>query len=380
MMLSSSRWIRRGLSTAAAEERTITVTRVIPHHETPETPPPREGLARAAGLHAHVLEAYPVRSDWTVPEIRAIYNMPLLELVREATLVHRAYWESRDVQRCTLLSIKTGGCTENCGYCSQSTRYKTHVKPTPQMTVDQVLEAARRAKEAGSTRFCMGAAWRQLGNKRRAFSDILEMVEKVSAEGLEVCATLGMLDPTQATQLKQAGLTAYNHNLDTSRDYYPSVVTTRTYDDRLDTIANVRAAGISVCSGGILGLGEAEHDRVSMLHTFATLPGGHPESLPVNALVAVSGTPMEDTPPVSVFEMTRMIATARVVLPKTMVRLSAGRLEFSKGEQALMFLAGANSIFNGDKLLTTPNPNVDDDAALFDTLGLTGIKPRPRAD
>lgn len=365
--------LRRWLSTAAAE-RTITITHVAPRAAAATAAPPREVGTEIA---ARVAEAYPVRSDWTLEEVRSVYEMPLLDLIREASLVHRAYWES-DIQKCTLLSIKTGGCTENCGYCSQSSRYKTHVKPTRQMAVDDVLEAARRAKAGGASRFCMGAAWRELGNKKKAFNDILSMVEQISAEGLEVCATLGMLDEKQAEQLKGAGLTAYNHNLDTSRDFYPSVVTTRTYDDRLQTIANVRAAGISVCSGGILGLGEAERDRVSLLHTFASLPGGHPESLPVNALVAVQGTPMEENTTVSVFDMTRMIAAARVVLPRTMVRLSAGRLEFAPGEQALMFMAGANSIFNGDKLLTTPNPGLDHDDALFATLGLQGTKPRPR--
>lgn len=358
--------------------RLLSSSAVLQEEATPSVTP-NSGLAKDKLIRARVSEEYPVRTDWSLDEIRSIYDMPLLELIREAAMVHRAHWDTRDVQQCTLLSIKTGGCSENCGYCSQSQRYKTHVKPTKQMAVDDVVAAAKRAKAAGSTRFCMGAAWRELGNKQRAFDDILSMVRQISAEGLEVCATLGMLNPEQALKLKDAGLTAYNHNLDTSREYYPSVVTTRSYDDRLGTIANVRDAGISVCSGGILGLGEQETDRVSMLHTFATLDGGHPESLPINALVAVEGTPMQDAAPVSIFDMTRMIATARVVLPRTMVRLSAGRLEFSQGEQALMFLAGANSIFNGDKLLTTPNPELSDDAQLFATLGLKGIKPKVAA-
>lgn len=380
MSCAAVRRAARCLSSAVAtEERNITVTRVVPSKVISVRPVERRvGLAGDQAIRSRVGEEYPVRSDWTLEEVRAVYDMPLLELVREAALVHRAYWETRDVQQCTLLSIKTGGCSENCGYCSQSQRYKTHVKPTRQMAVDDVVAAARRAKAAGSTRFCMGAAWRELGNKRKAFNDILSMVEQISAEGLEVCATLGMLDADQAHALKKAGLTAYNHNLDTSRDFYPSVVTTRTYDDRLQTIANVRDAGISVCSGGILGLGESAADRVSLLHTFATLSGGHPESLPVNALVAVQGTPMADETPVDIFDMTRMIAAARVVLPRTMVRLSAGRLEFSSGEQALMFLAGANSIFNGDKLLTTPNPGLNEDAQLFQALGIQGLKPKPR--
>ena len=328
-------------------------------------------------MKALVRERFPVRSDWTLEEVRSLYNQPLLELVRDAGLVHRAYWsDAAEVQRCTLLSIKTGGCSENCRYCSQSQSYKTHVKPTRQMKVDEVLEAARRAKANGSSRFCMGAAWRELGKKDKAFEDILDMVSQIKAEGLEVCATLGMLNEDQALRLKDAGLAAYNHNLDTSRDYYPSVVSTRTYDDRLNTIANVRKAGISVCSGGILGLGEAHDDRVSLLQTYATLDGGHPESLPINALVAVDGTPLEKNDAVDALDMTRMIAAARILLPKTMVRLSAGRLSFSEAEQATMFLAGANSIFNGDKLLTTPNPNQDQDTLLFHKLGIKGIKPK----
>lgn len=237
----------------------------------------------------------------------------------------------------------------------------------------EVLEAAKRAKEAGSTRFCMGAAWRELGNKKNAFNHILEMVRGVNGMGLEVCCTLGMLDANQAKQLKEAGLTAYNHNLDTSPEHYPKVITTRSYQDRLDTIANVRDAGISVCCGGILGLGEEETDRVGLLHVLATLPE-HPESVPINALVAVEGTPLGDdeVSRVDGFDMVRMIATARIVMPRTMVRLSAGRLTFSDAEQYLMFQAGANSIFNGDKLLTTSNPEFDEDQALFNKLGLRG--------
>lgn len=373
----------RGLSTAAAamrgeEEpvRRVAVTTIKQRKLPPAAP--AMPLAEDERIRSLVAEHYNVRTDWTTEQIRAIYDAPLLELVRDAAAVHRAHWDSRDVQQCTLLSIKTGGCTEDCGYCSQSSRHKTHVKPTRQMVVDDVVAAAKRAKAAGSSRFCMGAAWRELGNKKKAFDDIVEMVERVSAEGLEVCATLGMLNLEQASRLKTAGLTAYNHNLDTSREHYPSVVTTRSYDDRLQTIAHVKAAGLNVCSGGILGLGETTTDRISMLQTFATLPGGHPESLPINALVAVEGTPMEGAAPVTGFDMVRMIATARVVLPRTMVRLSAGRLEFSETEQAMMFMAGANSIFNGDTLLTTPNPGFDKDTALFNKLGLRGTKPVAR--
>jgi len=283
------------------------------------------------------------------------------------------------VQQCTLLSIKTGGWTKDCSYCSQSTRHKTFVKPTPTMKVNKVLEAARRAKEAGSTRFCMGAAWREMGNKKNAFRHILEMVSGVNEMGMEVCCTLGMLDATQAKQLKEAGLSAYNHNLDTSPEHYPKVISTRSYEDRLNTIANVRDAGISVCCGGILGLGEEKSDRVGLLHVLATLPE-HPESVPINALVSVEGTTLgddEDIDAVDVFDMSRMIATARIVMPRTMVRLSAGRLSFSDAEQYMMFQAGANSIFNGDTLLTTSNPAFEADTALFNKLGYVG-KPAHR--
>ena len=315
-----------------------------------------------------------VRHDWTKEEIAEIYNLPFHDLMYRASTVHRMYWDPSEVQQCTLLSIKTGGCTEDCSYCSQSTRHKTFVKPTPTMKVQEVLEAARRAKDAGSTRFCMGAAWRELGNKKNAFNHILEMVRGVNGMGLEVCCTLGMLNAEQAKQLKEAGLTAYNHNLDTSPEHYPNVITTRSYEDRLNTIANVRDAGISVCCGGILGLGEQDTDRVGLLHVLATLPE-HPESVPINALVHVEGTPLgdnEDISKVDAFDMARMIATARIVMPRTMVRLSAGRLSFSDAEQFLMFHAGANSIFNGDKLLTTSNPEFDEDQALFQKLGFQG--------
>mmetsp|Transcript_21030 Transcript_21030/g.49983 ORF Transcript_21030/g.49983 Transcript_21030/m.49983 type:complete len:448 (+) Transcript_21030:221-1564(+) len=315
-----------------------------------------------------------VRHDWTKQEIAEIYNLPFHELMYKASTVHRMYWDPSEVQQCTLLSIKTGGCTEDCSYCSQSTRHDTFVKPTPTMKVQEVLEAAKRAKDAGSTRFCMGAAWRELGNKKNAFNHILEMVRGVNGMGLEVCCTLGMLNAEQAKQLKEAGLSSYNHNLDTSPEHYPNVITTRTYEDRLQTIANVRDAGIQVCCGGILGLGEEESDRVGLLHVLATLPE-HPESVPINALVSVDGTPLGDDDDIShvdAFDMARMIATARVVMPRTMVRLSAGRMSFGHAEQYLMFQAGANSIFNGDKLLTTDNPEFDEDQKMFDRFGFKG--------
>merc|ERR1711935_1033519 len=315
-----------------------------------------------------------VRHDWTKAEIAEIFDLPFHELMYRAGVVHRMYWDPSEVQQCTLLSIKTGGCTEDCSYCSQSTRHKTFVEPTPTMKVQEVLKAAQRAKDAGSTRFCMGAAWGELGNKKNAFKHILEMVRGVNSMGLEVCCTLGMLNGEQAKQLKEAGLSAYNHNLDTSPEHYPNVITTRSYEDRLNTIANVRDAGIQVCCGGILGLGEKETDRVGLLHVLATLPY-HPESVPINALVSVEGTPLgedDDIGKVDAFDMARMNATARVVMPRTLVRLSAGRLSFSSAEQFLMFQAGANSIFNGDKLLTTSNPEYDEDQAMFNRFGFKG--------
>ena len=315
-----------------------------------------------------------VRRDWTKAEIGAIYRLPFTELLHRASTAHREHFDPLEVQRCTLLSIKTGGCNEDCKYCAQSTRYKTFVKPTPMMSVDEVVDAAKRAKAAGSTRFCMGTAWRELGSKKGAFGKILNMVEEVNGMGLEVCCTLGMVNEEQARQLKAAGLTAYNHNLDTSREHYKSVISTRTYDDRLQTIKNVRKAGISVCCGGILGLGETEDDRIALLHELATMEE-HPESVPINALVPIEGTPMEEfgeRP--DVFQMARTIATARIIMPRSMVRLSAGRLSFSPIEQTVMFLAGANSIFTGDKLLTTANPAFDEDQMMFQQLGLKGTR------
>ncbi|EGZ08409.1 hypothetical protein PHYSODRAFT_526228 [Phytophthora sojae] len=313
-----------------------------------------------------------VRHDWTKEEVQAIFDQPLLELVYKAATVHRMHFDPTEVQQCTLLSIKTGGCTEDCKYCSQSSRHKTFVKPEPTKKVQEVVEMARRAKAAGSTRFCMGSAWREVG-KKNAFRHILDMVRQVKAMDLEVCCTLGMLTEEQAVQLKEAGLSAYNHNLDTSREHYAKVITTRTYDDRLKTIENVRKAGISVCCGGILGLGEDKIDRVGLLHTLATMDE-HPESVPVNALVSVEGTPLfdEDIAPVTASDMARMIATARILMPKTMVRLSAGRMSFTDAEQGMMFMAGANSIFNGDTLLTTANPAFEKDKRLFESFGLKG--------
>lgn len=312
-----------------------------------------------------------VKNNWTKEEISAIYNKPLLELVYEAATIHREYQDTAEVQVCTLLSIKTGGCPEDCAYCPQAARYNTGVNVHALMKKEEVLAYAEKAKHAGSTRFCMGAAWREVRDNRD-FDRVLEMVKGVNELGMEVCCTMGMLTEQQAQKLQEAGLHAYNHNIDTSSEHYNDIITTRTYDDRLKTLGNVRKAGISVCSGGIIGLGETHEDRIGMLHTLSTLPR-HPESVPINALVRVKGTPLQDNPKVDIWDMIRMIATARIIMPSTMVRLSAGRAEMSIAEQALCFMAGANSIFAGDKLLTTPNPAFDDDHAMFNLLGL---KPR----
>lgn len=312
-----------------------------------------------------------IRNDWTREEISEIYNKPVLGLIYEAATVHRMHHDPQEVQVCTLLSVKTGGCPEDCAYCPQAARYHTQVKVEKLMEVREVLQHAIEAKEAGSTRFCMGAAWREVRDNRD-FDKVIDMVKGVSAMGMEVCCTLGMLTPTQAQKLKDAGLYAYNHNLDTSEEFYGDIISTRTYNDRLETLENVRQAKISVCSGGIIGMGEQEEDRIGMLRILATLPE-HPESVPVNALVPVEGTPLEDQPKISIWDMVRMIATARIIMPKTIVRLSAGRVRMTLEEQALCFLAGANSIFAGDKLLTTPNPGYIRDEEMFQVLEL-----RPR--
>jgi biotin synthase len=312
-----------------------------------------------------------IRTDWTREEISEIYNRPILNLIYEGATVHREFHDPQEVQVCTLLSVKTGGCPEDCSYCPQAARYHTGVTVHKLLEVDEVLSHAIEAKENGSTRFCMGAAWREVRDNRE-FDKVIEMVKGVSAMGMEVCCTLGMLTADQAQKLKDAGLYAYNHNLDTSKEFYGEIITTRTYDDRLETLDHVRDAKISVCSGGIIGMGEKEEDRIGMLHTLATLKE-HPESVPVNALVPVEGTPLEDQPGVSVWEMVRMIATARIIMPQAMIRLSAGRVRMNLEEQALCFLAGANSIFAGDKLLTTPNPGALKDREMFQKLEL---KPR----
>ncbi len=310
----------------------------------------------------------PDRHDWTDAEIRALHDLPLPELLFSAQQVHRLHHDPTKIQLCTLLSIKTGGCPEDCAYCPQSAHYQTEVERQKLLEVGPVLEAARAARSAGSTRFCMGAAWREV-KEGPEFDRVLEMVRGVAALGLEVCCTLGMLTASQAERLAAAGLTAYNHNLDTGPDYYDRIIGTRTYGDRLRTLAAVRDAGISVCCGGILGLGESISDRIAMLGVLARM-NPHPGSVPINALVAVQGTPLAQAPPVSGLEMARMIATARLVMPRAFVRLSAGRTAMSDETQALCLLAGANSIFAGERLLTTPNPGVDADAELFARLGV----------
>jgi biotin synthase len=309
-----------------------------------------------------------IRHDWTTDAVEALYHLPLTELLFRAQSVHRAFHDPASVQRCTLLSIKTGGCPEDCAYCPQSAHYDTGVQREGLLTRDAVLSAARTARDSGSTRFCMGAAWREV-HDGEAFDAVLTMVEDVAALGMEVCTTLGMLTADQARRLKTAGLTAYNHNLDTSPEFYPRIITTRTYQDRLDTLRHVHDAGLSVCCGGIIGMGESPRDRCALLAQLGRLDP-HPESLPVNVLVRTPGTPLAAADEVDPIELVRTIACARLVAPKARVRLSAGRLALSDEAQALCFGAGANSIFSGEKLLTSPNPAVDDDCRLMNRLGL----------
>jgi biotin synthase len=309
-----------------------------------------------------------VRHDWTFGEIEQIYTAPFLDLVFRAQLVHRKHHAANEVQGSVLLNIKSGGCPEDCAYCPQSAHYRTGVARTELVSVDDALRAASAAREQGATRFCMGAAWRDVPHGPQ-FERVLEMVRGVRALGMEACCTLGMLDQDQADALADAGLTAYNHNLDTSPEFYEQIITTRTYDERLDTLQRVRAAGITVCCGGIIGMGESAEARIGLLQQLATL-NPHPESVPINMLVAVEGTPLATRPPADPLDVVRMIATARILMPGSYVRLSAGRLSLSDEAQALCFLAGANSVFLGDRLLTTPNPTADVDRSLFERLGL----------
>jgi len=312
-----------------------------------------------------------IRFDWDLESLQALHDLPVPELLFLAQRVHREYHDPTRVQKCSLLSIKTGACPEDCGYCPQSAHHNTGLEPEKLLDVDVVLSSAREAQAEGSTRFCMGAAWRQVRDGEQ-FDKVLAMVSGVRELGMEACCTLGMLTESQAQRLGEAGLTAYNHNLDTGPEYYDKIISTRCYQDRLNTLKHVRNAGITICSGGIIGMGESVKDRLEMLQVLSSQTP-HPESVPINALVPVAGTPLENRPPVDTFEMVRIIATARIAMPKSMVRLSAGRLTMSDEAQALCFLAGANSIFAGEKLLTTANPGDDLDAALFAKLGLQAM-------
>lgn len=309
-----------------------------------------------------------VRTDWTRDEVEALFRLPMMDLLYRAHSVHRQYHDANRVQLSTLLNIKQGGCSEDCKYCSQSARYQTGLDNEKLMERERVLEFARQAKANGAGRFCMGAAWRNL--KDRDLSQLAEIVAAVKDLGMETCMTLGMLTEAQAQQLAEAGLDYYNHNIDTSREYYPAVITTRCFDDRLETLEHVRSSGMKVCSGGIIGMGESETDRAGMLQTLATLPE-HPHSVPVNMLVPVPGTPMGDQDPIDPLELVKTIAVARILMPRSYVRLSAGRRSLGDTGQALCFFAGANSIFYGDKLLTTPNPEENEDVALLQRLGMS---------
>jgi len=309
-----------------------------------------------------------LRHDWTREEVRTVYNTRLVDILFEAQTVHRESFDPAEVQLCQLLSIKTGGCPEDCAYCPQSAHYETAVERQAMLSIDHVLASARKAREQGVTRFCMGAAWRQV-NDGPEFDSVLEMVRAVSSLGLEVCCTLGMLNASQAQRLADAGLHAYNHNLDTSAEFYGQIITTRKYQERLQTLEHVRKAGITVCCGGIIGMGESDEDRIGLLHQLATL-APHPESVPINMLVRVAGTPLADAEPVDPLVLVRTIATARMLMPLSRVRLSAGRRSLSREAATLCFMAGANSIFVGDKLLTTPNPSRDEDEVLLQDLDL----------
>jgi biotin synthase len=312
----------------------------------------------------------------TYNELHRLYHLPFFELLKQGRAVHEAHWPEADVQLCTLLSIKTGGCSEDCSYCAQSARYNSGIEVERLMAKDDIMERARAARETGSTRFCMGAAWRGVRGGTQRFEQVLDIVRDVSQLGMEVCVTLGELGPNEAVALKEAGVTAYNHNLDTSPEHYPNIVTTHTYDDRLRTIRNVQEAGMSVCCGGILGLGETIEDRLKMLEVISNF-NPQPESVPINSLMPMPGTPLSENAQVDPLDLARMIAVTRIAIPKAKVRLSAGRTRLSDEAQALCFFAGANSIFYGDKLLTAKNPAVEKDQALLAKLGLGTLAPNP---
>lgn len=312
-------------------------------------------------------------------ELKALYDLPLFDLIKKSREVHDANWADNEIQLCTLLSIKTGGCSEDCSYCAQSARYKSGVDSEKLMEKEAVLARAKVAAESGSTRFCMGAAWKGVRSGTKRFDQVIEIIEEVSDLGMELCVTLGELGPDEAVRLKKAGVTAYNHNVDTSREYYPNVVTSHTYDDRLNTIRNAQDAGMSVCCGGILGLGETTDDRLKMIETISEF-NPQPESVPINSLMPMPGTPLGDSDPVTIFDVVRMIAVSRIAVPKAKVRLSAGRTQISEEGQAMCFFAGANSIFYGDKLLTAKNPSVQKDLELIAKLGLSTKQPNPKME
>ncbi|KAF1956027.1 biotin synthase [Byssothecium circinans] len=332
------------------------------HQSPPQAP-------SSPSVFENAINATAPRTSWTKEQISEVYDKPLIDLTYAAASVHRRFHNPAAIQMCTLINIKTGGCSEDCSYCAQSSRYKTGLKASKMVDVESVLEAARVAKENGSSRFCMGAAWRDMRGRKTNLKNIKEMVKGVRSLGMEACVTLGMIDAEQAKELKDAGLTAYNHNLDTSREHYPSVITTRSYDERLATINNVQNAGIHVCTGGILGLGEKPQDHVGLIHTVATLPA-HPESFPVNALVPIKGTPLGESKAISFDAILRTIATARLVLPTTIIRLAAGRHTMREEKQMMCFMAGANAVFTGEKMLTTACNGWEEDKAMFERWGL----------
>lgn len=319
-----------------------------------------------------------IQDTWSLEEIQTLYDSPLLNLIFQAGKVHRQHHNASEVQVCSLISIKTGGCPEDCKYCSQSSKYKTFVNATPLMESDDVLTMAQTAIAQGASRICLGAAWREVRDNKQ-FDRVIEIVSMLANQGVEVCCCLGMIQEHQAKKLAQAGLHAYNHNLDTSREFYNSIVTTRSYDDRLKTLEAVEQAGINVCCGGIIGLGEDKKDRIALIHTLANRRN-HPESVPINLLTPMPGTPLEKQPKLSLWETLRMIATTRIVMPKAMVRLSAGRIDMTWEQQALCFLAGANSIFLGSKLLTAPNPSTESDHDMLELFGLTPKAPKTSSE
>ncbi|KAJ6113405.1 Biotin synthase [Penicillium sp. IBT 18751x] len=348
--------------------------RLLRSYGTVQGPPSAASIAgRVPSVLVEATTATTPRITWTREEVSQIYNTPLNQLTYASAAVHRRFHDPSAIQMCTLMNIKTGGCSEDCSYCAQSSRYDTGLKATKMSPVDDVLEKARIAKANGSTRFCMGAAWRDMRGRKTSLKNVKLMVSGIRDMGMEVCVTLGMIDQHQAKELKEAGLTAYNHNLDTSREFYPNVITTRSYDERLRTLDHVRDAGINVCSGGILGLGESDEDRVGLLHTVSSLPK-HPESFPVNALVPIPGTPLGDRKMVPFDRLLRTVATARIVMPATIVRLAAGRIALTEEQQVACFNAGANAVFTGEKMLTTDCNGWDEDRAMFDRWGYYPMK------